>query len=151
MLIIFDIDGTLAIRDHRRGLKDQGADIYLAASMQDQPNMALVSLLNTLRAAGHTVQIWTGRNERHRALSAAWLERQGIPAALLCRMRPDSDDADAPGAMPDSDLKQGWLMALPVRPDLAIDDKPEVCSMFIAHGVYALLNAGLNLIPKILK
>jgi len=29
MLIIFDIDGTLAIRDHRRGLKDQGADTLL--------------------------------------------------------------------------------------------------------------------------
>lgn len=108
--------------------------------------MALVSLLHTLRSAGHTVEIWTGRNERHRALSAAWLERQGIPAALLCRMRPDSDDADAPGAVPDSDLKQGWLMALPLLPSLAIDDKPDIVTMFARHGVCALLVAKVPIV-----
>lgn len=144
MLVIFDIDGTLAMRGHRLGLKVQGADVYLGASCKDEPNLSLVAMLHALRAAGHAVEIWTGRNERHRPLTAAWLTRQGIPANLLQRMRPDSDDADATEAMPDDDLKQGWLLALAALPGLAIDDKPEVIAMFSRYGVCALLAVDLS-------
>lgn len=139
MLIIFDIDGTLANRDARRHLKSQGSSVYLGASLADLPNPAVVEALNMLLAQGHAVEIWTGRNEWSRSITVQWLAQQGIDGTLLTRMRPNSDDADAFDATPDDRLKERWLHGLRALPALAFDDRYEICGMFTRHGVRAVL------------
>lgn len=74
---IFDVDGTLA-------LKHESRDIYDASKAHlDYPNKPVVDILNTLafrdctgdRLGGEITIYCTGRHEKARAVTAAWLER----------------------------------------------------------------------------
>ena len=81
-LYIFDLDGTLALTEHRQHILDNKDDPqrwqrFFAACVNDQPNEPVIRTLNTLRAAGAECWIWSGRSDEVKAQTVEWLQRHG--------------------------------------------------------------------------
>ncbi|MFH9075360.1 nucleotidase [Streptomyces alboflavus] len=91
-LAVFDLDGTLADTAHRqRFLERKPRDwaAFFAAAPHDPPLPTGVRLVLDSAEECDIVYL-TGRPERCRADTEAWLAAQGLPAGPL-RMRPDHD------------------------------------------------------------
>ena len=104
-LYIFDLDGTLALIEHRLhfiqrpSLKcydcgganrkncvqcaDLDADFkadwrgFFAACKDDQPNLPVIRTLQALRKSGAEVWIWSGRSDECKTQTVEWLQRHG--------------------------------------------------------------------------
>lgn len=149
-LYIFDLDGTLALTDHRQHILDNKDDPhrwdkFFAACVDDKPNLPVIRTLKTLRCAGAEIWIWSGRSMAVAAQTEEWLYKHGClrttmylnwepfrpPEAL--RMRPEGDFT------PDEELKFGWLseMEPPERNRLTaiFDDREKVVKMWREAGV----------------
>ncbi|MFH8403957.1 hypothetical protein ACH4FX_04150 [Streptomyces sp. NPDC018019] len=91
-LAVFDLDGTLADTGHRqRFLERRPRDWngFFAAAPDDPPLAPGVALAR--ESAGECEVVYlTGRPERCRRDTLAWLARHGLPEGRLF-MRPDSD------------------------------------------------------------
>ncbi len=75
-LTIFDLDGTLALIQHRRHFvegdpKDWKA--FYAACDRDEPNEPVFATMERLRHAGADVWIFSGRSDEVRDKTVAWL------------------------------------------------------------------------------
>lgn len=134
MFIVFDLDGTLALIDHRLhhirdGKKDW--DAFFAACREDVPNLPAIETLRCMVQGGHHVAIWSGRSDAVRHETEAWLETWGISGALVTRMRLAGDH------QPDVTLKRSWLRSLTrdAWPDFVYDDRQRVVDMWRAEGV----------------
>lgn len=91
-LAVVDIDGVVADVRHRlRHIEGRRKDwdAFFAAAVDDPPHLEGVNLVGKL-AADHDVLFLTGRPERLRADTVAWLERHGLGGHRLA-MRPDGD------------------------------------------------------------
>ena len=91
-LYIFDLDGTLALIDHRRHFLDDKADPkrwqkFFAACVDDQPNEPVIRTLQALRRSGAECWIWSGRSDEVRSQTVEWLCRHGCfgNRAIRCR------------------------------------------------------------------
>lgn len=132
MFVVFDLDGTLALIEHRRhhlDRKDWRA--FFAACEDDLPNLPVIDTLWSHLKAGHRVEIWSGRSDEVRTQTVAWLDRHGLFPSLLTHMRAAGDYT------PDVDLKRSWLHALHPddRPDAVYDDRGRVVEMWRGEGV----------------
>jgi len=90
---VFDIDGVLADVRHRLHhvtARPKDWDAFFGAADDDPPLAEGLSAVETAARAGHTVMYLTGRPERCRAATVAWLTDQGLPTGELF-MRADSD------------------------------------------------------------
>ena len=90
---IIDIDGVLADVRHRllhveRSPKDW--DAFFAAAPLDPPLPRGIDVVHEQLAAGRRVAYVSGRPERCRADTVAWLEAQGLPSTPL-HLRRDAD------------------------------------------------------------
>lgn len=135
MYVVFDLDGTLALNEHRvhhiRGEK-KDYDAFYAACAGDSPCWPVLNMMLMHNAAGHRVEIWSGRSDQVRLETEAWLEAHGVPARLLARMRHRSDHR------PDILVKREWLRAARMNggaPDLVYDDRDVVVKMWREEGV----------------
>jgi hypothetical protein len=147
-LYIFDLDGTLALIDHRRHFiastnKKLDWTSFYAACDQDLPNMPVINVLNALKTAGADVYVWSGRSDEVRDKTIAWLaqyvprlfEDLKMPSvdAPQFRMRPAKD------SQADNDLKLSWLNQLIVqdrqRLQGVFDDRDKVVRMWRDQGV----------------
>lgn len=138
-LYIFDLDGTLALIDHRRELIQYRDCFYchgcgetpgvpeckecngtgrlkpdwpafFRACVDDEPNWPVISTMMTLIRAGADVRIWSGRSSAVMNETIEWLQRYV------------SDDVDLDELQlvmrregdftPDEELKSGWLAAM---------------------------------------
>lgn len=136
-LYIFDLDGTLALIDHRRPLVEcepkRWREFYAACHL-DQPHDAVLRTASGLRTAGADVWVWSGRSDEVRDKTEAWLAVQ-LPwlDPRDLRMRPADDH------QPDVRLKRSWLESLsPVdrgRLVAVFDDRNSVVTMWREHGV----------------
>lgn len=138
---IFDFDGTLCDVNHRRPLlENRQWDAFFEACDQDPPFNDTIAILKDLLAAGHRVEIWSGRSAAVEEKSRAWLEAQGVDPAVLKRMRPVGDFT------PDEKLKRAWLheeLAAGNRPLAIFDDRQKVVDMWRAEGMICYqVNAG---------
>lgn len=134
MLVVFDLDGTLADHRHRLPLIQGNAkdyDAYYAACGADEPYRPAIHALRAHTAAGHRVEIWTGRREDAAFATLTWM-RQYQVAVHLIRMRPMKDTT------PNVDFKRALLhkvMPPTDRPALVYDDHPGAVQMWRAEGV----------------
>lgn len=131
MFIICDLDGTLADVEHRRHHVTGGRRNWPAffAACTDDPAMSpVVETVRTLAAAGHRVEIWSGRSDEVRAETERWLKAEGL-GGLPLKMRRRGDNT------PDDILKQSWLLAEETKPDLVFDDRDKVVAMWRRHGI----------------
>lgn len=135
MFVVFDLDGTLALNEHRlhhiRG-EVRDYDAFYAACVRDLPNWPVINTLLVHNKAGHRIEIWSGRSDQVNPETLTWLAIHGIDVELLKRMRPAGDH------QPDVELKRGWLQEARRNgggPDLVYDDRDSVVKMWRDMGV----------------
>lgn len=145
-LYIFDLDGTLALIQHRRHFvegerKDWRA--FFAACVDDEPNWPIIWTLHALRRGGAEVWIWSGRSDEVKEQTVSWLKRYGLwrsatwldwlPAPESFRMRRAGDHR------PDDDLKREWASEIEPpewkRLTATFDDRDRVVKMWRDLGV----------------
>jgi hypothetical protein len=142
-LYIFDLDGTLALIDHRRHIiedpsrSDDKWRRFYAACDKDQPNEPVIRTMEALRLAGAEVWIFSGRSDEVRGKTTQWLAKHtsfmtwDADAALTMRL--DGDYT------PDDVLKKRWLDGMLVddrrRLVATFDDRDRVVAMWRAAGV----------------
>jgi hypothetical protein len=138
-MIIFDLDGTIALIDHRRHFVEgekKDWDAFYQACDGDRFNWPVVRLLK--RLYGHhppieRIEIWSGRCESVRAKTLSWLERDELPYDRL-RMRPKGDFT------PDDELKRRWLDEHNAergwdKVSIVFDDRDKVVAMWRSQGI----------------
>lgn len=101
-LYIFDLDGTLALIEHRRHFVENPACPqcgwvkkcdhsrdgtrpafapdwrgFFAACVDDVPNLPVIQTMQALRSGGAEVWIWSGRSDEVRSETVAWLCKHG--------------------------------------------------------------------------
>lgn len=147
-LYIFDLDGTLALIEHRLhyiqgSRKDWRA--FFAAVGDDKPNLPVIRTLQSLRKAGAEIWIWSGRSDECQAETENWLYRHGcIKSSMFLhwepfrpfeafRMRKAGDHRD------DVVVKGEWLAEIDPpewkRLTAVFDDRARVVQMWRDAGV----------------
>lgn len=93
-IVVFDIDGTLADIEHRRGYvqtKPKNWPAFNAAMVHDAAHGDIVWLFKTLLHSGDcTMLLASGRGEEFRQHTVEWLEKHGVVYERLY-MRPAKD------------------------------------------------------------
>lgn len=146
-LYIFDLDGTLALIQHRRHFVErergkQDWKAFYAACVDDQPNAPVIRVMESLRRFAD-IWIFSGRSDEVRASTVDWLvqhtsfARSDFDCAFgtqdVLTMRAEGDYT------PDDVLKRQWLDSmLPddrVRLVAVFDDRSRVVRMWRDAGV----------------
>ena len=135
-LAVIDIDGVVADVRHRLRFLDRRPkdwDAFFAAAEQDLPLDVGVQRVTAL-AEGHDVVWLTGRPERLRKATTAWLSRHGLPSGPL-HMRGNRD------RRPARTFKLGQVRRLAADRIVAVvlDDDPAVVAALKAEGMPAEL------------
>jgi hypothetical protein len=130
-LAVVDIDGVVADVRHRLPFiegRPRQWDRFFAAAADDPPLPEGVALVREL-AADHDVLWLTGRPERTRRATRAWLAAQGLPTEPLV-MRPNRD------FRPARVTKRDELRRLRADREIAlvVDDDPQVVDLLAADG-----------------
>ena len=136
MFVVFDLDGTLALNEHRVHhirKEPRDYDAFFAACVDDQPCQAAIAAMQAHILAHHVVAIWSGRSDQVREQTERWLSQvAGVSSYRLTRMRRAGDH------QPDVALKRSWLRearASGAAPDLVYDDRDCVVAMWREEGV----------------
>lgn len=141
-LYIFDLDGTLALCDHRTPILADKHDPqrwrrFYAACDRDRPNAPVIATMHRLRLAGAEIRIFSGRSDEVRDKTVEWLAEHTPFMSWDCdawlTMRKAGDYT------PDDELKASWLADLPnedrSRLVAVFDDRARVVSMWRRMGV----------------
>jgi hypothetical protein len=139
-LYIFDLDGTLALIEHRRHMvegPEKDWKNFFAACTFDLPNWPVISTLNALLKSGADIQIWSGRSAEVMNETLTWIHTYvsndvDLDEIQLIMRR-------AGDFTPDDELKQGWLQSLNEfdrrRLVAVFDDRQKVVDMWRRNGV----------------
>ena len=140
-LYIFDLDGTLALTEHRQHILDDKErpdrwKAFFAACVKDQPNIPVIDTLHSLRLMSD-VMIWSGRSSEVRHQTIEWLAAHTTlmshEVEAILRMRDEGDFT------PDEQLKEQWLKDMDSddrrRLVAVFDDRDKVVSMWRQNGV----------------
>lgn len=138
LTVIFDLDGTLAIIDERRQLatKPDGKlnwkTFFDPKNIQlDQPNHPVMATFQAMKAAGHRVGVFSGRDSISRKETEQWLSQFGIKPDFL-RMRPEKS------FIKDDILKKQWLdeeLEMGHTILCTFDDRDKVVQMWRDNGI----------------
>lgn len=137
MIVIFDIDGTVADISHRLhwiDSKPKNWQAFYSAMDKDQPIDSMCELARRSHAAGDTVLFCTGRSQDYRTETETWLAAQGLKYSALF-MRPRHDFRK------DFEVKLDLLnrmRALFGEPDLVFEDRQQVVDMWRSQGIRCL-------------
>ncbi len=137
-IVIFDLDGTLAIIDKRREMSLKSGkmdwDVFFDPEnvlTLDEPNQPVRYLYNLLcQKVKYDVYIISGRCFSTKVATLEWLKRNGFfdPKELI--MRPEGCYT------PDHILKLGWLKLLGKnRVEMVFDDRDSVVKMWRDEGL----------------
>jgi hypothetical protein len=138
--VVFDIDGTLASIEHRRHFvrsKPKNWMAFRRGMAHDLPCHDIIWLLKTMKAAGCTVLVASGRGEEDREVTETWLRDvagvEGLYERLYMRAEQDyrSDDV-VKGEILDQMIADGF------QPTIAVDDRNQVVDMWRARGLRCL-------------
>lgn len=134
---IVDIDGTLANIQHRRHHIEKSPkdwDAFFAAAPDDPPFVHMTDLISRIWLAGYII-FMSGRPERTRAATTAWLKKHGFKYDLtdtVLYMRADGDrrdDSVVKFELLQKALADGW------QPIMAFDDRDRVVKMWRDNGI----------------
>ena len=142
-LYIFDIDGTIALIDHRRHILDDTQDQnrwrrFYEACDRDWPNTPVIRTMESLRITGAEIWFFSGRSAEVRDKTITWLAHNtsfmthDLEGPILT-MR-DEGDYTA-----DDTLKKQWfdnmLTEDKQRLVAVFDDRSRVVNMWRSNGV----------------
>ena len=141
-LYIFDLDGSLALIDHRRPFlddtllsSDERWRKFFAACVDDVPNKPILETMWQLNRDSDT-WIWSGRSDEVREATLIWLSENidfCDTDAYPLRMRQAGD------MRPDVELKQSWLDEMSsedrARLVMVFDDRDCVVDMWRRNGI----------------
>jgi phosphoserine phosphatase len=136
-VIVFDIDGTLANIEHRRGYvasKPKNFKAFVAAIPQDTPHEEIVFLAKTFYEQGNKVILCSGRGEEERGVTEVQMKDFGVRFNKLF-MRQAKDYRK------DSIVKVKLLAQIREQfgePYLWFDDRKQVVDAIRAEGVRVL-------------
>lgn len=142
-LYIFDLDGTLALIDHRRhfverpSYEQDWASFYEACD-KDLPNRPVLCVMETLLLAGADIWIFSGRSDEVRDKTIDWLaahtsfSRYRLEGPMLTMRRKGDFTADTL-------LKASWYLDM-LQEDrerlvAVFDDRKKVVDMWRSYGV----------------
>jgi hypothetical protein len=136
-IVIFDLDGTLALIDKRRAIstKDNGKmdwDIFFNPKNidLDLPNQPVMDMANMLSSQGYTIMILSGRSDVTHQATRDWLNKHNVWFDTLT-MRPQNHLY-----MADNDLKQMWLDSIGKdNVAMVFDDRQQVVDMWRDNGL----------------
>ena len=138
-LYIFDLDGTLALTDHRAHLvrcENPNWDAFFEACVDDQPNYPVIETLHNLIESGAEVRIWSGRSNAVMSQTLEWFHKHldmDIASEIPLLMRVEGDFT------PDDRLKSDWYDQLnefeKKRLIAVFDDRNKVVEMWRSKGV----------------
>ena len=137
MNVIFDLDGTLALIDHRRHFVDgsegkKDFDAFHRACVNDLPNVPIIKLTRYFQFLSFHVEIWSGRDDAVKKQTVDWLETHEVKYDIL-RMRSTGDYT------PDHLLKEHWLNCFMANtnkwPELVFEDRDRVVAMWRRRGI----------------
>ena len=138
-IVIFDLDGTLAIIDKRRDLATASGkfdwDVFHDASniSLDEPNTPVIKMAQLFAEDGFLIVIFSGRTDKTEHTTRAWLTRNKVPFHTLV-MRPHK----TMNFIPDEILKKHMLDNAPFHIDdvfLVVDDRQKVVDMWRGLGL----------------
>ncbi|MGW0392837.1 phosphatase domain-containing protein [Streptomyces sp. NPDC003042] len=135
-LAVFDIDNTLADTAHRQHFlegRPRDWDGFFGAALSDPP-LARGVAMAVESAADCEVVYLTGRPERCRADTVAWLTRYGLPEGRVW-MRGNQDRR--PARLTKLDVLQRIARGREVR--VLVDDDELVCQAARAAGFHVVL------------
>ena len=138
MLIVFDIDGTLANIEHRLDYvrsKPKNWKAFDAGIPNDRVNEPVREVFRKFTfALYHQVVLASGRNERSRQATEDWLYKNNLSGYQKLYMR-KADDFRS-----DDTVKQEMLYEIIAdygrKPDIVFDDRPRVVRMWRNNGIF---------------
>jgi phosphoglycolate phosphatase-like HAD superfamily hydrolase len=138
MLIVFDIDGTLADINHRLDYirsKPKNWKAFEAGIANDSLNEPVWKVYKSLTLYGiHDIVLATGRSESSRKATEAWLRRWTIDEYKKLYMRPADDYRT------DDIVKREMLDQIIAdygrKPDMVFEDRPRVIRMWRDNGIF---------------
>ena len=131
MIVFCDLDGTLCDDVHRRRWAlIKKWDVYHGLCTLDAPHEDVLSLLYNWAIENHTIVIITGRSEKYKEETVAWLRKHGVPFDYL-HMRPEGDHLTRTVA-----LKQNWMWQydLVEQDHVVIENDPVQAAMLFDMG-----------------
>lgn len=135
-MIVFDLDGTLALDGHRNHLLKQHPkrwDEYFDLCDKDELCLPVAQILHALRNSDSSIELWTGRSDRVYDKTIRWLKEHQIAECFdFIRMRPEHDRTQ------DAELKRQWLHKQRATGDpviLAFEDRARVVAMWRSEGI----------------
>ena len=138
MLIVFDIDGTLANIDHRLDYvrsKPKNWAAFDAGIPNDKVNYPVAEMFWALDAVGqHTIILASGRNERSRQATVDWLRKNSLGNYAKLYMR-KADDFRSDDIVKQEILDQ-IVAEYGCKPDMVFDDRPRVVRMWRDNGIF---------------
>ena len=136
-LYIFDLDGTLALTEHRQHILNSDSrdkwKRFFAACVDDKPNTAVIRTMQILAESGADIWIWSGRSDEVLKETTEWLEKNCFGGVFSLSMRVEGDFT------PDEILKKSWLDDTSEedrkRLVAVFDDRDKVVAMWRSAGV----------------
>lgn len=137
MLVVFDIDGTLANIDHRLDYvrsKPKNWAAFDAGIPNDKVNAPVAAVFHQMVDAGHAVILASGRNERSRPATEQWFADNGLRGWQKLYMR-KADDFRSDDVVKLEILNE-IIRDYGKKPDMVFDDRPRVVRMWRDNGIF---------------
>ena len=131
-IVIFDLDGTLAIIDERRqkAMKPNGKlnwDKFSSDELikKDLPNIPVIKTAKLFHQSGFKIYVLSGRSDKTKKVTAQWLKKYDVPFDVL-KMRKRDD------TRPDEEIKKEFIFELSILENifLILDDREKVVKMW---------------------
>jgi len=136
----FDMDGTLTNVDSilhyvRKNSKYKDFDSFHRSSYFSPANQNVVEILFEAADKGFTIVIVTGRNEKYRDVTQAWLDEHNIPYDNNIFMRPEND------FRPDTVIKNDIFQQINQYYHMVhfVDDREDISKVWEQNGVQTSL------------
>src|SRR5262245_19246392 len=139
-IVIADLDGTIALIEHRRHWldKEQHPDLtsderwrrFFADCVNDEPNWPVIKILKALWAVGYQVHVFSGRSDEVKQETLLWLGQHLLVPLHDLKMRAAGD------LTPDEVLKRQWISEYDLSEILCVfDDRKKVVDMWCELGL----------------
>ena len=135
--LYLDVDGTIADLKHRRqyvATKPKNWPAFERTMHLDPPIQHVIDWAMTLKKAGWTVVIMTGRGAQNKQITEDWLKEHGVEYdAIYTRALKDyRKDSIVKAELMDQAVEDGYT------PTMVFDDRNQVVEMWRARGVFCV-------------